>query len=157
MKGPGLRHDLDVRRVWRCTKCGKVVRTPGHVTAQRCGCSDPARWMHLEPAVKKEPFRAPVREHLPEPWEIEILAAPNTPQPAELQAANQPEPPVVENTPQPADPPGPGLTPVVVTEVLTTETIIEVVEEVAATGPADPQPDEFGTGVDDPPRNPAET
>jgi hypothetical protein len=80
MKGPGLRIDLDVRRVWRCAKCGKTVRTPVQVVAQRCACSD-APWMTLQPPVKREPFRPPVREPLPE-----IDAAPEHPVPATFAA-----------------------------------------------------------------------
>jgi hypothetical protein len=38
MKGPGLRIDIDVRRVWRCPVCGTMRRTPGDVTTLRCGC-----------------------------------------------------------------------------------------------------------------------
>ncbi len=155
MKGPGLRLDLDVRRIWRCTKCGKVARTPGQVTAQRCGCTEPAQWMHLEPAVKKEPFRAPVREHLPEAWELEEAAAANT-TPAETAATNQSEPPAVESTPPATIQPDSGSTGVLVTEVITTE-IVEFVAEVPAPDPTPPTADEFGTGVEDPPRNPEAT
>lgn len=60
MKGPGLRANLDVRRVWRCPRCGRVARTPGAVTAVRCGCADET-WMQLQPPVKREPFRPPPR------------------------------------------------------------------------------------------------
>lgn len=66
MKGPGLRIDLDVRRSWRCPKCGRTVRTPAHVVSQRCGCSEQGNWMRLELPVKRAPFVAPVREPLPE-------------------------------------------------------------------------------------------
>src|SRR5262249_17022825 len=66
VKGPGLRIDLDVRRVWRCAKCGKSIRTPAHVVSQRCGCSEPGQWMRLEPPVKREPFRPPPREPIPD-------------------------------------------------------------------------------------------
>src|SRR5262245_7178595 len=65
VKGPGLRIDLDVRRIWCCAKCGKTVRTAVQVVAQRCGCAD-APWMSLQPPVKREPFRPPVREPLPD-------------------------------------------------------------------------------------------
>lgn len=60
MKGPGLRANLDVRRVWRCPRCGRVARSPGAVTAVRCGCADET-WMQLQPPVKREPFRPPPR------------------------------------------------------------------------------------------------
>ena len=36
IKGPGIRLDLDVRRVWRCPKCQRVLKTAGHITSRRC-------------------------------------------------------------------------------------------------------------------------
>ena len=36
IKGPGIRLDLDVRRVWRCPSCQRVLKTAGHITARRC-------------------------------------------------------------------------------------------------------------------------
>ncbi|MBS0265775.1 MAG: hypothetical protein JSS02_27840 [Planctomycetes bacterium] len=66
MKGPGLRIDLDVRRTWRCAKCGKTLRTVGAVTAQRCGCADDATWMRLEQFVPRPRYVPPHREPLPE-------------------------------------------------------------------------------------------
>jgi hypothetical protein len=111
--------------------------------------------MHLEPAVKKEPFRAPPREHLPEAWEVEASAAANS-TPAETAATDNPEPPAIENTPPAADQPDSGSTHVVVTEVLTAE-IVELVAEAPAPDATVPPPDEFGTGVEDQPRNPDET
>jgi hypothetical protein len=38
MRGPGYRLDLDVRRVWRCPRCGKERRLGGEVTAVTCIC-----------------------------------------------------------------------------------------------------------------------
>jgi len=78
VKGPGLRIDLDVRRVWRCPKCGRTVRTPAHVVSQRCGCSEQGQWMRLEPPVKREPFRAPPREPIPDDDEVAEIELPKT-------------------------------------------------------------------------------
>ena len=36
IKGPGIRLDLDVRRVWRCPSCQRVLKTAGHITSRRC-------------------------------------------------------------------------------------------------------------------------
>jgi hypothetical protein len=36
MKGPGMRLDLDVRRVWRCPACGHERRTSGDRTMVPC-------------------------------------------------------------------------------------------------------------------------
>ena len=38
MKGPGLRIEIDVRRVWRCPTCGQNQRWPTDITAPRCFC-----------------------------------------------------------------------------------------------------------------------
>jgi hypothetical protein len=113
------------------------------------------QWMHLEPAVKKEPFRAPPREHLPEAWEVEASAAANSP-PAETAATDNPEPPAVENTPPAPDQSDSSSNTAVVTEVFAAE-IVEHVAEAPAPDATDPPPDEFGTGVEDQPRNPDET
>jgi hypothetical protein len=157
VKGPGLRVDLDVRRVWRCAKCGRVVRALGHVTAQRCGCtSDATQWMHLEPAVEKEPFRAPVREHLPEAWELEESAAAATPSPADADLPATPEPPVAALSAPSAEVPESTPAPAVVVETITIE-IVEIVAEVPAPDAVVRSPDTldtFGAGVDDAPQNP---
>src|SRR5690349_19738607 len=103
--------------------------------------------MRLEPAVKKEPFRAPVREHLPESWEVEESAAANPEPPAAAEISNEPATPAAENTPQPTDHPAPSSTSAVATEVIAAE-IIEFVAEVPAPAVPLPPPDEFGTGVE---------
>mgnify|MGYP001309546477 CR=1 FL=1 len=36
IKGPSIRLDLDVRRVWRCPTCQRVLKTAGHITSRRC-------------------------------------------------------------------------------------------------------------------------
>lgn len=140
MKGPGLRIDLDVRRVWRCAKCGKTVRTAGLVTAQRCGCSDGAQWMRLEPPVKREPFVPPHRDPIPE----------DDPEPApaaEGPATESALPAVSEHPPAPEEPveAAPSET------VLAREALIETVlfEAVPAEPAAEPEP------TAPPPDNPA--
>ncbi len=45
MKGPSLRYDMRVLRVFSCDGCGRQVQTPGHVTTQTCLCSDPPKFM----------------------------------------------------------------------------------------------------------------
>ena len=45
MKGPSLRYDMRVLRVFCCDACGRQVQTPGHVTTQTCLCSDPPKFM----------------------------------------------------------------------------------------------------------------
>lgn len=40
IKGPRLKTDLDVRRVWRCPACGYERRALGDQTALRCRCGD---------------------------------------------------------------------------------------------------------------------
>ena len=102
MKGPGLRVNLDVRRLWRCPRCGRVARTPGAVTAVRCGCSDET-WMQLQPPVKREPFRPPPRtpeqiaeDRADEPDEDDIPLEPD------VAARSKPDAPMVSDPPEPA-------------------------------------------------------
>ena len=38
MKGPGLRIEIDVRRVWLCAVCGQGQRLTMDITAPRCFC-----------------------------------------------------------------------------------------------------------------------
>lgn len=45
MKGPSLRYDMRVLRVFSCDSCGRQVQTPGNVTTQTCLCSDPPKFM----------------------------------------------------------------------------------------------------------------
>lgn len=39
MKGPGMRLDLDVRRVWECPECHRQMRSEGQATARMCTCT----------------------------------------------------------------------------------------------------------------------
>jgi len=45
MKGPSLRYDVRVLRVFCCDACGRQVQTRGNVTSQTCQCSDPPKFM----------------------------------------------------------------------------------------------------------------
>lgn len=47
MKGPGVRLDLDVRRVWECPQCGRISKSDGSRVARRCACTDEGVWMRL--------------------------------------------------------------------------------------------------------------
>jgi hypothetical protein len=47
MKGPGVRLDLDVRRVWRCPACGRETRSEGQVVLRLCGCTKEGIAMRL--------------------------------------------------------------------------------------------------------------
>lgn len=40
IKGPGLRIDLDVRRVWKCPQCESIRRTEGSIASVVCDCAD---------------------------------------------------------------------------------------------------------------------
>jgi hypothetical protein len=51
IKGPGIRLDLDVRRVWRCPSCQRVLKTAGHVTSRRCPVDD--AFMQLDDSAKR--------------------------------------------------------------------------------------------------------
>ena len=53
IKGPGFRLDQDVRRIWRCPKCDRVLKTHGSVSSRRCGCQDNGTWMQLVEKIRK--------------------------------------------------------------------------------------------------------
>ena len=70
MKGPGLRLELDVRRVWRCAECGAERRTSGDRTIVPCHVCKSWKLMSLV-----EPHRAP--RTLPEPLDLLIELHPD--------------------------------------------------------------------------------
>ena len=45
MKGPSLRYDLRVLRVFHCDACGREAQAPGNATSHTCPCSDPPKFM----------------------------------------------------------------------------------------------------------------
>ena len=47
VKGPGLRVELDVRRLWECPQCGRRQKTGGDVVTVRCGCTPQGIQMRL--------------------------------------------------------------------------------------------------------------
>ncbi|MGE5193199.1 MAG: hypothetical protein ACM3U2_11945 [Deltaproteobacteria bacterium] len=162
MKGPGLRIDHDVRRVWHCAKCGKTVRTPVHVVAQRCSCSD-ASWMALQPPVKREPFRPPVREPLPEfepAPEQPAPVAPDTPIVEEPSVTFQAEEAVPVASPAETNEPAPALAPSITTapavppDAATAEPAASA-PAASEQAPVSPPPDDFGAGLSDVPPEPS--
>lgn len=62
MKGPGLRIDLDVRRLWQCPKCGRQVHCEGDVTSRACSCQKEETFMQLVGETKPATPRADRRE-----------------------------------------------------------------------------------------------
>ncbi|QDT64289.1 hypothetical protein [Calycomorphotria hydatis] len=38
MKGPGFRLAIDVRRVWQCPSCERIIKTDGSICQLRCDC-----------------------------------------------------------------------------------------------------------------------
>jgi hypothetical protein len=100
MKGPGLRVNLDVRRLWQCPLCGAERRAAASVTALRCGCTPERPRMRL----------VEVRRHVrPEPKPLDLVLdidpdAPDAEAPDETAApAPAPAAPevVAETEPQP--------------------------------------------------------
>ena len=51
IKGPGIRLDLDVRRVWRCPSCQRVLKTAGHITSRTCPID--GAWMQLDDSAQR--------------------------------------------------------------------------------------------------------
>ncbi|QDU38150.1 hypothetical protein Mal4_24730 [Maioricimonas rarisocia] len=95
MKGPGLRLDLEVRRLWRCPTCGVERRVPARQVTVTCGCTDSGTFMQLiEPkrAVRAEP--PPLDPFL----DIELEPSERRQRPPEVETVSE----TVEAPPEPA-------------------------------------------------------
>jgi hypothetical protein len=55
MKGPGMRLDLDVRRVWECPECRRQLRSEGQATARLCNCTREGVTMRLVELPRPKP------------------------------------------------------------------------------------------------------
>ena len=54
MRGPGHKLALDVRRLWRCPKCGYERKCNGRLTTVRCRCQDgPFMQLIAEPRFQR--------------------------------------------------------------------------------------------------------
>jgi hypothetical protein len=92
MKGPGMRLDLDVRRVWQCPACGAELRSDGNVVARFCNCTREGIAMRLVERPPPPLVRRPPRE--PEPDIPELSDFPtDIPVNPGLKAAPQSDPP----------------------------------------------------------------
>ena len=56
MRGPGMRHKLDVRRLWRCPRCGAERRLPADVTTVHCVCGEAPFMQIVEPTRRVRPI-----------------------------------------------------------------------------------------------------
>ncbi|MFM8580712.1 MAG: hypothetical protein ACKOFW_04310, partial [Planctomycetaceae bacterium] len=66
MKGPGNRVDLDVRRLWRCPRCGREQKAGGQVVSVTCHCAGAERvFMVLQPPAPKVRYVPAPREFEP--------------------------------------------------------------------------------------------
>lgn len=70
MKGPGLRLEQDVRRVWECPVCLRRIMTGAEVVNLLCPCQEKTHpkqqlWMRIVEQVR--PRRVPVIQPAEEP------------------------------------------------------------------------------------------
>jgi hypothetical protein len=67
MKGPGMRLDLDVRRVWQCPACGRQARDSGDVVVRVCDCTKDGPLMRLVDVPRPKPtVRVQIPAHDPD-------------------------------------------------------------------------------------------
>jgi len=66
IKGPGLKADLDVRRLWECAKCERTLLVPSSRVAVPCPNCGEGVWMHL---VEQQRVERPFS--MPRPTEVE--------------------------------------------------------------------------------------
>ncbi|MDC0308317.1 MAG: hypothetical protein P8M30_20080 [Planctomycetaceae bacterium] len=92
MKGPGIRYDIDIRRVWECPACGNRMKFLGDTTASRCSC-DAHEWMRL--IIERTDREFPIREQIvipeEEPVEAEVKPVEETPESAVITEIPPPE------------------------------------------------------------------
>ncbi|WP_339727511.1 hypothetical protein [uncultured Gimesia sp.] len=59
MKGPGLKLDLDIRRLWKCPQTGETIRLSGNVTAKTTQVDGETVFMQLveeKRSLYRDPF-----------------------------------------------------------------------------------------------------
>ncbi|HBL47019.1 hypothetical protein [Gimesia sp.] len=66
MKGPGLKLDLDVRRLWKCPQTGQTIRLSGNVVAKPIEVDGKAVFMQLV-EEKRSQYRDPFHFEYYEP------------------------------------------------------------------------------------------
>ncbi|WP_417385664.1 hypothetical protein [Gimesia sp.] len=66
MKGPGLKLDLDVRRLWKCPQTGKTIRLSGDVVAKPVEVDGKTVFMQLVEEKRKQ-YRDPFHFEYYEP------------------------------------------------------------------------------------------
>jgi len=71
MRGPGLRLNIDVRRMWKCPQCGKQRRVAATAVTVHCACNPSQPLMQL-----CEPQRRVRIEHPPLPAYLEFEEIP---------------------------------------------------------------------------------
>jgi hypothetical protein len=99
MKGPGIRYDIDVRRVWECPACGNRMKFLGNITAHRCSCSA-KEWMRL--IIERSDREFPVRDKIVIPEEEYVEPVEETP---ETEPATEASEAVSESAVETAPPP----------------------------------------------------
>ena len=111
MRGPGYKVSGDVRRTWRCPKCGLERKLSGDVTTLICRCHD-GTWMQIvaERTNAPRPLQRPSDiERRPIDFGIEPPAPPAArPEATIIKPAiskdPEPESPPIPSTPEPTPP-----------------------------------------------------
>src|SRR4051794_22406831 len=105
MRGPGIKLDLDVRRLWTCPACHRQRRLPGDVATPLCPCREEgvimqltadSRLLRRAERITPLPY---VKQPRPEGWSI--------PEPVAETAAEPVPRPLPEPLPQPTPEPIP--------------------------------------------------
>ncbi len=92
MKGPSLRYNTRVLRVFCCDACGRQVQTPGSVTSQTCPCSDPPKFMR--PLERPRTVSPDVSRFISAPDPEELIEVPDVDEtPYVLHVPIKPPPP----------------------------------------------------------------
>src|SRR5262245_59010243 len=103
MRGPGIKLDLDVRRLWTCPECKRQRRLPGDIASPLCPCREGGVVMQLtsdSPLLRRAERLTPlpyIKKPLPEGWHIPEPAEEIPPEPPrQIAEPRQPSEPVAQ-------------------------------------------------------------
>ena len=139
MKGPGLKLDLDVRRLWKCPQTGQTIRLSGNVVAKSVEVDGKTVFMQLVEEQRSR-YRDPFHFEYYEPSAHDQSSSERAA--AAARSIEEPDTAPVET---PVDQPVDNVADHSITEVASTTPTEE--PEAAPPTPAEAEEDTFGGGL----------
>ena len=159
MKGPGLKLDLDVRRLWKCPQTGETIRLSGDVVSKSIQVEGKEVFMKLmeeQRSLHRDPYHFDYFELAEEEQSSSERAAAAARSADENQTAEAPAPPEPQSpevssatveTPEPNALPQDNHQAEVETAEQTTEQVVEEKIEEKIEEKAEEEEDSFGGGL----------